>query len=40
MQNSRELQQQGGRVYGLLRPLFVRLTQLGHEPHLLTHQYR
>jgi hypothetical protein len=26
--------------YGLLRPLFVRLTHLGHVPHLLTHQYR
>jgi superfamily I DNA and/or RNA helicase len=27
-------------LYGLLRPLYVRLTQLGHQPHLLTHQYR
>jgi hypothetical protein len=33
-------QQPGSVAYGLLRPLFVRLTHLGHEPHLLTHQYR
>jgi hypothetical protein len=33
-------QQQQGLVYGLLRPLFVRLTHLGHKEHLLTHQYR
>jgi hypothetical protein len=33
-------QQQQGVIYGLLRPLFVRLTHLGHVPHLLTHQYR
>jgi hypothetical protein len=33
-------QQQHGVVYGLLRPLFVRLTHLGHKEHLLTHQYR
>jgi hypothetical protein len=33
-------QQQGGVVHGLLRPLFVRLKDLGHVPHLLSHQYR
>lgn len=33
-------QQQQGLLYGLLRPLFVRLTHLGHKEHLLTHQYR
>lgn len=33
-------QQQQSAIYGLLRPLFVRLTHLGHVPHLLTHQYR
>ena len=30
----------GDRVHSLLRPLFVRLVGLGHEPHLLKTQYR
>ena len=27
-------------LQGLLRPMFVRLGQLGYETHLLRHQYR
>lgn len=38
--DQQQQQQQRPVVYGLLRPLFVRLTHLGHVPHLLTHQYR
>lgn len=30
----------GAAAAGLIRPLFVRLTQLGHTPHLLRWQYR
>ena len=32
----------GGRpsLHGLLRPLFVRLVQLGHQPYVLRKQYR
>ncbi|KAG2493974.1 hypothetical protein HYH03_007901 [Edaphochlamys debaryana] len=30
----------GGHLDSLLRPLFVRLSQLGHDPHLLSFQYR
>jgi superfamily I DNA and/or RNA helicase len=30
----------GGAAGGLLRPLFVRLTDLGHSPNLLRWQYR
>jgi hypothetical protein len=40
VQQQQQQQQQQGLVYGLLRPLFVRLTDLGHKEHLLTHQYR
>ncbi|GFR48250.1 hypothetical protein Agub_g10115, partial [Astrephomene gubernaculifera] len=29
-----------GPLDSLLRPLFVRLSQIGHESHLLTYQYR
>jgi hypothetical protein len=30
----------GDKINSLLRPLFVRLVELGHEPHLLKTQYR